>query len=281
MAWRLWARCIGRCSITSSLLVLLLVLLDWDQLSPKLVQSQTQNEPLNFNFIISLPWDVANTLRAPIAGPVSLVLSVTIAIALTCGIVLAPVNYLLGYPPRIYHSYRKPGLLGRSLDSDATNYTESFSSFSRESANHHSHARSSSSESFDVADVLVHIFHEVSSARFVFDRDESFAFGESQVTGRELVVHEELEKAPGFLDSIFLLVPEEDEICRQLLVCHAHGFLPFLPTPVVKVYKLLRYKKIYITIIIICNKATLSYNITPLNYTLFGSMMRASLIIYS
>lgn len=236
--WNSFSFSDGTCTVTS-LLVVLLVLLDWNQNSQLFVQSQTVNEPVNFNWIISLPWDVANTLRAPIGGPVSLALSAFMALMLLFGFLLAPVSYILGYPPRIYHPYRAPGILGRSLHSsyDAANYTTGY--YYNQPHNHFG----SNGENFDMADVLVHLFHEVSSARFVFDREDHYTTSGESFTGRELVVKDEQHEkaAPGFIESIFLLVPEEDEICRQLLVCHAHGFLTFLPQSAVKTYQLLRY----------------------------------------
>lgn len=221
---------------------ILLVFLDSNQL----VQSQTLNEPVNSNIIFALPWDIANSLRAPLGGPVSLALSVIMACILLFGFLLAPVNYIFGYPPRIYHGYRIPGLFGRSLDIALENYPE----FSKSGDYSHYYQLPNNGanndfnrgirEGLDMADMLVHLVDRVSSARVVFDRDENYLFGEKDFTGRELALWD-VNETPGFLDYIFLLVPEEDEMCRQLLVCHAHGFLEFLPETALKLYQLLRY----------------------------------------
>ncbi|CAL8122012.1 unnamed protein product [Orchesella dallaii] len=219
---RLLSFCSGGGGLVIIIGFLLLVLLDRNQI----VQSQTRNEPVNCNYIIALPWDVANTLRAPFGGPVSLVLTAITACALLFGLLLSPVSYIFGYPQRIYHPARKPGIFGRSFPPTSSNDSN---------YNHH-YPYNNDGESFDVADAIVHLFHEMSS-RIVFDKGDSCTFEENSFSGRELVIMEEEYKAPGFLESIFLLVPEDDEVCRQLMVCHAHGFLGFFPPSVMKLYQ--------------------------------------------
>lgn len=256
--------CANRNSSEIKVIFGLILLLAADQV--QVVKSQTVNEPVNVNWVISLPWDVSNTLRAPFGGPVSLLLSVTAAAALLLGLLLAPVNYILGFPPRIYHTYRVPGILGklpliksgRSFNSAVGGGEDSGENYSHYQHYYHHPTNITNGqfqfyddgdgdgESFDMADILVHLFERVSSTfKIVFDKDSDYDFGEENFTGRELSVvkadEEESYGPPGFLDSIFLLVPEEDEICRQLMVCHAHGFLDFLPTSMVKLYKVLRY----------------------------------------
>jgi len=60
-------------------------------------------EPLNIGFIFSLPYDISNTLRAPLAGPLSLVLAAGLGLVMFFGILVSPISYIFGLPPRRYH----------------------------------------------------------------------------------------------------------------------------------------------------------------------------------
>ncbi|CAG7818387.1 unnamed protein product [Allacma fusca] len=42
---------------------------------------------------------------------------------------------------------------------------------------------------------------------------------------------------PEFIDSVFYFLPEYDENCRKLMVCHSHGFLSLMPTYFVQIYR--------------------------------------------
>ena len=48
------------------------------------------------------------------------------------------------------------------------------------------------------------------------------------------------EEQIGFIDSFFYFVPQQNENCKKLLVCHSHGFLTIFPTYILHIYRLFR-----------------------------------------
>lgn len=146
-------------------------------------------EPLNIGFIISLPFDISNTLRAPMGGPLSLILGAGLALIMFFGMLATPLYYIFGIPPRPYH-----------IRDAVTNATLNTDFFSR--------------RSFD-------------------DSPPPF-----------LTKHSENDTSvvpyPKFLESAFLLIPIDDRECQLLMLCHAHGFLRWLPENTLKFYKFFR-----------------------------------------
>lgn len=182
---------------------------------------QTNNEPVNIGLICAIPWDISNTLRAPIGGPVSLALSAMMALILLFGFLLAPVNYILGYPSRIYHPARKPGLLTEFL------YTD-----------HKKPALRS-----ELTELVSTIANRTEEEMFG-EESESRSFSINYQSPKLLILEDEKINQdatfPDFLSSAFLLIPEEDTECRKLILCHAHGFLTIFPTKFTKLVRFFR-----------------------------------------
>lgn len=176
--------------------------------------SQTTNcEPVNIGLIAALPWDIANTLRTPLGGPVSLVLSCVMALILVFGFVLSPVNYILGYPSRIYHPARQPGLISnlyplpplkikKEKDGRSLEFGESYSEYELDFP-----ANSTLEDEFNMENQL-----------------------------DPLATH----PYPDFESSAFFFIPETDKTCQKLIVCHAHGFLQIFPERLTKVLRYFR-----------------------------------------
>lgn len=180
---------------------------------PTLTSQDTRGQPVNVGLNIALPWDVSNTLRAPIGGPVAIMLSAIAAAALLLGLLLAPVHYLLGYPSRIYHPARKPGLISTLLYIDKER----------------SLGQADTEDSF--------LPERISS--MIADRNDSGDF--DLADGRRSFTGSDTEKLfPDFISSAFFFIDEKDVECRKLLLCHAHGFLYSLPARASKVVRFFR-----------------------------------------
>lgn len=186
---------------------------------------QTNCEPVNVGLIAAIPWDISNTLRAPIGGPVSLALSAVMALILLFGFLLAPVNYILGYPARIYHPARRPGVIQEFIyNMPPKNPLE------------------------ELAPVIASISNRNRTAEELYrdgieeEDNEEFRKISSQ-SARQLTLHNEgteTSSFPDFLSSAFFLIPEEDTGCRKLILCHAHGFLTIFPTRITRIVRFFR-----------------------------------------
>jgi len=182
---------------------------------------QTNCEPVNVGLIAAIPWDISNTLRAPIGGPLSLALSVVMALILLFGFLLAPVNYILGYPSRIYHPARRPGLISDLL------YSED-----------------GKKPLTELTAVVTAITNRTAENMYRDDNDasESRKFSPDHGTTRRLISDDaraiETNSFPDFLSSAFFLIPENNTECQKLILCHAHGFLKIFPA---KFTKLIRF----------------------------------------
>jgi hypothetical protein len=178
--------------------------------------SATNQEPVNFGFIFSLPWDVSNTLRAPLAGPISIVLTAILACALVFSLLAAPVWYIFGYPKRRYFLHDVPtDPTGRSMMMTSPihqNFSPELFSFLQ------------------------------GNSSFLGVSESSRNSTELNLAAKDPSADEEKPiNYPDFHESMFMLIPEIEMGCKKLMVCHAHGFLSIMSDSVLSIYRFFRY----------------------------------------
>lgn len=183
---------------------------------------RTNTEPLQTGLIFSLPYDIANTLRAPLAGPLSLILTAGLALVMFFGILISPITYIFGYPSRNYYIH------DAIKDSVWNNwgFDEVQRSLRRNTRKKRSFLVQNSSDFLEFPEFKAK-YYESNSNNHAIIRNATLLEGKERIY-------------PKFHESTFSFIPNQDRHCQLLLICHAHGYLAFCPSGFIRFYNFLR-----------------------------------------
>jgi len=174
-------------------------------------------EPANMGMKMSIAYDIANLWRRPIAGVLSTVLAISLAIILFFGVITSPFGYMFGIPSRKYVLGGDSNLFPPPKDPASPRsftyefpYENLFNNYTTESST----GRRSDN---------THVMYQTLT-KFYDNLQQEFY--------------------PDFLDSMFYLMPQLKDVrtqqCQLLTVCQAHGALPHMSRNILKFYQIFR-----------------------------------------